>query len=246
MPTHTLIKRETIPFHLVRSYYDTLLRSDLAEVETAINWIETQTIMLAVSDCAKSLASFAIEQGKQVKDPADVLEALFSLEGVRAAVGWSSNDLISFLNHEAVDAKRIQEGVNPEPLNRLLVRFFGNRAKLERTLKAQRVYDGLLPNFESCFSLVEFRPIFDEDRSQIINGVVAASLMLQVRNLDSELERYSFQLDATDIDQLLDELTRLKSKLSLTQAFSEKGTVLLNPSRSLKTEKDAKLSSSRH
>jgi hypothetical protein len=167
-----------------------------------------------------------------------MLEALFALEGLRSSLDWPPNDLLQYLAEQAKEDPPLQEGFDEAKFKSLLERFFGNSAKLERTLKAQRIYDGLLPNFESCSSLVEFRPVFDEVRERIVNGIVAATMIIETRSTDPEpeLDRLVFQLDATDVERLMQELNRLKTKLKVFESWTERHTDLLNPSGSLRVE----------
>jgi hypothetical protein len=239
MDKHAVITRETIPLKLAREFYDSLQGVKARELAVAIDWVEDEkeTITLALADCAKALEKFAAHQGVTVSDPISILQALFSLEGLRAGLGWDSEALVSFLSEDAEEGKRIKSKERHEELKNLLGKFFGKSPKLARTLKAQKVYDGLIPNFESCWSLAEFRPIYDDARSKILNGIIAASFTFQVRPIGAEEapETISFQLDVADIEQVIGELKKLNSKISALKQMVEKDDFkLLNPSKSLK------------
>jgi hypothetical protein len=235
MESHHLITRGTIPLTLALQSFQTLINCDAAELGIAIDWVKEATITLSLSDCASDLARFAEKRGIKVSQPESVLKALFSLEGLRASINWTGANLVEYLKDEAKNKRLIPAESDTSKIVALLRRFFEASAKLERTLKAQRIYDGLLPNYEACSSLVEFRPVFDEARENIANGIIAASLTIEIRSeeFSAEVKKVSVQLDAADIDQLLDELTRLKRKIKLLRELAERNTVLLNPSRSI-------------
>jgi hypothetical protein len=146
--------------------------------------------------------------------------------------------VLQFLLDDARKAKVIPENFDENQFRQLIDRFFTNAPKLERTLKAQRIYDGLLPNYESCSSVVDFRPVYDEARDIIVNGIIAATLIIEAREVepDQEVQKYAFQVDAADVEQLLEELSRIKKKLKVLKELAERHTQLLNPSRSLKVE----------
>ena len=238
MESHTLISRELIPRQLALQYFQTLLKTDAEELQVAIDWIETATITLSLEDSARDLRNFAKDKQVEIAYPESLLEALFSLEGLRCSLEWTGQAVLQLLLEDAKTGKSIPKDFDEGKFRKSLGRFFGNSAKLERTLKAQRVYDGFLPNYESCSSLVDFRPIYEEKREQIINGIIAATMSISVRDVDGELltNTYSFQLDAKDIDDMLEELSRLKTKLKALKNLAEGQVKLLNPSRSLKID----------
>jgi hypothetical protein len=201
MESHHLITRETIPRHLALQFFQTLVNCNPEELAIAVDWIKEATITLSLSDCARDLANFSEKRGVKVSQPEPVLEALFSLEGLRSSLNWSGSTLVEYLTDDAQKTKLITAEFDVSKINELLSRFFETSAKLERTLKAQRIYDGLLPNYESCSSLVEFRPVFDETRGKIVNGIIAATLTIEMRSGEpsTEVEKVSVQLDAADI-----------------------------------------------
>src|SRR5262249_428915 len=137
-----------------------------------------------------------------------------------------------FLAQDTPASERASSG----EIGKLLIKYFSPSSKLERTWRAQRIYDGLIPNFDACWSLVDFRPVFDQARSQILNGIIVGSLSVQVRQAKAGggLNSISFQLDVADIDELIGELNRMKSKIKLLRQMVEEKTQLLNPSLSLK------------
>lgn len=235
MERHHLISREAFPRALALQYFQKLIDA-AAALPITIDWVEEATITLSLSDCAEDLASFAGKRGVQVSNPESILEALFSLEGLRASLNWTSTDLVNFLADEAKKTKPAQD-IETSKIVESLNRFFAVSDKLERTRKAQRVYDGLLPRYDACSSLVEFRPVFDEARQKIVNGIIAATLTIEMSSEEFEEKKVSVQLDAADIDQLLAELARLKAKLKLLRKLAESNTVLLNPTRSLNVDK---------
>ncbi len=235
MESHKLITRETIPRHLALQFFQTLITCDSAALKIAIDCTKQATIRVSLSDCAEDLDSYAEKAGTKISQPESILEALFSLEGLRSSIKWTGANLIEYLGEEAKKTQLIKAESDVSQVAELLKSFFENSAKLDRTLKAQRIYDGLLPNYETCSSLVEFRPVFDDTRESIVNGIIAATLTIQMRAEEStgEVKKISVQLDALDVDQLLAELTRLKGKIRLLKDLAEKNTVLLNPSRSI-------------
>jgi hypothetical protein len=238
MERHTLISRELLPRQLALQFFQTLLKTSPLELATAIDWVQEATIKLSLSDCAKDLAGFAQKKNIVISTPEAVLEALFSLEGLRCSLEWSGTAVLQFLLDDARKAKVIPENFDENQFRQLIDRFFTNAPKLERTLKAQRIYDGLLPNYESCSSVVDFRPVYDEARDIIVNGIIAATLIIEAREVepDQEVQKYAFQVDAADVEQLLEELSRIKKKLKVLKELAERHTQLLNPSRSLKVE----------
>jgi hypothetical protein len=238
MEDHSLITKAGIPRQLALRYFETLLKCGASELETVISWIQGATIKLSLDDCAKDLANYASANEQEISDPRAVLESLFSLEGLRASLEWSGERLIDLLCEDAKKGNLLREQDGPPYVAEALRRFFANQGKLERTLKAQRIYDGLLPNFESCSSIVEYRPVFDEERRTIVNGLVTASFTLQIRDAESgtDIETVSFQLDASDIQQMLSELKQLERKIQCLVTFASPHCELLNPTRSLQIQ----------
>lgn len=240
MESHNLISREAMPRQFALRFFQTLANRAKADLETAVDWVESATITLSLTDCAKNLVEFAEQKGTKITQPESILEALFSLEGLRYSLNWSGTQLVEYLTDDAKKAELIPKDFDGVQFAASLDRFFAKSEKLERTLRAQRVYDGLLPNYQSCSSLVEFRPVFDEAREHLVNGIITATLTIEMRSDQSnaDLEKVSVQLDATDIEQMLTELDRMKRKLRLLKEFAETGrnTILLNPSRSLRVE----------
>jgi hypothetical protein len=84
MERHTLISRELLPRQLALQFFQTLLKTSPLELATAIDWVQEATIKLSLSDCAKDLAGFAQKKNIVISTPEAVLEALFSLEGLRS------------------------------------------------------------------------------------------------------------------------------------------------------------------
>jgi len=241
MDKHRVITSEGIPFHMAMDFYHTLRHASLKDVRTVVEWIkdEKETIKLSLADCANDLRRFATAHGGSVADPISILHALFSLEGFRSSAGLEADELLGFLEQNVKRRKQRRDSQKEIELKAMLVGLFGRSAKLARTSKAQRVYDGLIPNYDSCWSLVEFRPIFDEARSQIVNGIVAASLSFQTRGVDSEqtLQTFAFQVDMADLEQMIEELGRVKSKIGTLRELAEKSVVLVNPTKSLGVKK---------
>jgi hypothetical protein len=235
MENHTLISRDLIPRQLAGQYFQNLVKVGPTEANTAVDWLEQATIKLSLSDCAKELRVFAEDKGVKLSQPESLLEAFFSLEGLRCSLEWSGPAVIQLLLEDAKKSDSIPSDFDEESFRRILERFFRNSKKLEQTVKAQRVYDGLVPNYEGCSSMVEFRPIYDESRETIVNGIITATLTVNVREVDVDgaLKKYSFQVDAKDIGELLEELTRLRKKFKTLRAMTDNHVTLLNPSRSL-------------
>jgi hypothetical protein len=233
MESHHLITRDGVPRQLALGYFETVASSDPVQLDVTVDWIEQAVITLSLADCARDVRKFAGDKGLDISNPESISEALFSLEGLRVSLDWSATDLIEYLTSTAKKAERIPPRVDVSRFQKALDRFFSNSAKLERTLKAQRIYDGLLPNYESCSSLVEFRPVFDEARKKVLHGIISATLTIEMRanEYPAKLKKVSVQLDAADIDQLQLELTRLKKKISLLKERESADITLLNPSR---------------
>jgi hypothetical protein len=82
---------------------------------------------------------------------------------------------------------------------------------------------------------VEFRPVFDDLRKDILHGIISATLIVHVRSAEPnpELQRISFQLDAADVQTLSSELERLKRKVDSLRLLVPRDVSLLNPSKSL-------------
>lgn len=235
MINHSLISKDVIPRQIALQFFQRLAKSPRTELTTAIDWIQQGTVKLSLADCTNDLKEFAETKSIAVPNAEPILEALFSIEGLRASLDWTGSNLVEFLASEAKNEKLVESDSDLAATSELLNKFFESSTKLEITRKAQRVYDGLLPNYESCFSLVEFRPIFNIERREITNGIIAATLTLQMRSTEpgGALETVSIQLDANDIDELATELTALRTKIRALYEFVAKQTVLLNPSRSL-------------
>lgn len=217
-------------------YFESLAERNAEELDLAVDWFEGSEITLSIADCVRDLRRFAKSSGRDVANPKKLLEALFSLAGFRMAMDWSPKELIEFF--VTSEAAELPNTTDVARLKKTLNRFFDNSGKFARTLKAQRIYDGLLPNFEACSSLVEFRPVFDEAREKILQGVISATLTIDMRSVEypATSTRVSVQLDAKDIDELVGELGRLKKKIKLLKERECKDIHLLNPSRSLGEE----------
>jgi hypothetical protein len=93
--------------------------------------------------------------------------------------------------------------------------FFTYGDRLQILAKAQQLYEGGVPNFDSCRSTVELRPVFNATRDGFADGVVAATLIVQVRDTlgYQGIETLQIQLDATDAEDLITELKRLQVKI---------------------------------
>jgi hypothetical protein len=235
MESHTLISRDVVPLHLARQFFGTLLKRSEADLATAVDWVEASTITLSLADCVRSLSAYATEKERSIENPQSILESLFSLEGLRVSLGWSGAELLRFLINDAKDEETLPAAIDVGKVNDILIRFFNSKEKLEQTLKAQRIYDGALPSYESCSSLVDFRPVFDRKRESIVGGIISASLSLQLRSPEpgASLKQNSFQLDVSDISRLVEELLLLKQKIFALRTIVEKDAPLLNPTKSL-------------
>jgi hypothetical protein len=235
MEKHILISKELIPLEIARRFFGTLLQCPIEKLALAIEWVESATIPLSLDDCAKALVEFAATRKVAISEAESILEALFSLEGLRSSLGWQGPDLVDYLEKE----QKPEVAEHPKKEQTELLKRFFTIAKLERTAKAQKIYDGVLPNFEACWSLVEFRPVFDESRTEIVNAIIAATLILKIREYEeaSANKTVCFQLDLADIGALISELNRLKGKITALRTYTEKekrAIDLLNPSKSLK------------
>jgi hypothetical protein len=237
MESHDLISRELIPRPVALQFFQSLATSETRQLDTAIDWVQSATIRLSLSDCVRDVETFAQKKGVKIPNASEILEALFSLEGLRCSLRWSGPTLLQYLIDEATKEEALPKEFDQDSFKKSLSRFFSASEKLERTFKAQKIYDGLLPNFESCSSLVEFRPVFDEAREHIVNGIVTATMTIQTRSPESEMEfdYSSFQLDASDVDEITEELNRIKRKLVAIKHFAEPQTQLLNPTKSLQS-----------
>src|SRR5207249_4338424 len=102
---------------------------------------------------------------------------------------------LDFLRNDAKEEPRPSASVDAKPQLECVQRFLlGNTEKLARTAKAQRIYDGLLPNFSACWSLVEFRPVFDASRTEIENGIIVGTFIIKTRSHTGDpKEDFTFQ-----------------------------------------------------
>lgn len=240
MPEHILIAKAIQPQQFAVESFRSLMEAPPEHLALAIEWVITGAVRLSLSDCKTDFLAFAASRGTDVPLSESILSALFSLEGIRVAISWTGGQFARFLADEVAKGN---ETTNPavDATRETLQRFFTDAStKLAQTLKAQRIYDGLLPNFRSCSSLVEFRPVYNEARNKILSGIVTATLTIQMNSpeVGSDSEPVSIQLDALDIDRLAEELKFLKSKLIALAAFVRRDTELLNPSKSLPSEND--------
>lgn len=241
MPTHELIAHAIPPQNIAVGHFQSLTRTPGHEVDSVIEWLKAKPVRLSLNDCTNDFMAHEKRLGRRAPRAARMIfESLFSLEGIRSTLGWTGNAFAEFLAREAKKKRATVSSVSST--KQRLIRFFSSAAqKLEQTRKAQRVYDGLLPNFKSCSSLVEFRPIYDDSRRHVQGGIITATLTLSVLPTDSEskISAFSVQLDAIDIETLTQELKLLNFKLlALRKLVSEQHTVLLNPSKSLPPAKD--------
>jgi hypothetical protein len=237
MPEHNLIGKSIPSQQFAVESFRALVDASPQYLALAIEWVIDQPIRLSLSDCKTDFLAFSARKGVDVPDAEKILGALFSLEGIRTAINWTGTNFSKFLAEETAKKDDAQiPGI--DAAREALQRFFIEAsAKLAQTLKAQRVYDGLLPNFQSCSSLVEFRPVYNEARTTILSGIVTATLTVEMNSPESgsDPESVSFQLDAVDIDRLAEELKYLKGKLNALADFARRGTDLVNPSKSLPT-----------
>src|ERR1041385_8150028 len=107
MAGHILIARGVIPKQVVRKFYQTLLKHSAQELSLAVEWLQSETVTLSLPDCANSLAKFAEKRGTSIAEAGEILEALFSLEGLRSALGWSSLEINGFLSDDAKEGKLV-------------------------------------------------------------------------------------------------------------------------------------------
>jgi hypothetical protein len=236
MEDHSLIAAEPISLGAARKFYAVLLARPESDLTTALSWVEAGNIPLSLEDCAARLSEFAAAQGVQIAETESLLESLFALEGLRTALGWSATELIEFLGRNAKEADETLDETQQGRVRSALQRFFGATEQLEHTKKAQRIYDGLIPNFQRCYSVVEFRPIFNDARNEIQHGIISASLTLETRDKEALFEKrtFSFQLDSSDIKVLVKELSRLQQKIGKLVEFAGGQNIpLLNPSQSI-------------
>ena len=233
MGHYSLITEGHLPRKMALQCLETLSKSDANSLSLAVQWVSDSTIKLSMIDCVDDFTRYAKEKGRDLYNAPELLQSLFALEGLRASLKWSGAKLVEFLIKDATgDNFQLSESEH-SALVESLTTFFDNREKLDRTIKAQRIYDGLIPNYQTCASLVEFRPVFDGARDKIVSGLVVASLSLTLRSTDSGDEVISFQLDASDIKSLLSELEQLKQKIAALTQFMPSDAVLLNPSNSI-------------
>ena len=236
MEDHSLISPQPVSVGVARRFYAVLLARPEQELSTAISWIERGTIPLSLEDCAILLRRHAEEQGTTVTEPEVLLESFFAMEGLRSALAWSPAQLIEFLARDAKEANPATDDAGQARVQEILLRFFAADEALEHTKKAQRIYDGLVPSFQGCSSIVDFRPVYNSPRTDIQHGIIAASLTIRTRGSDPSVEdeAMSFQLDASDIKALVNELTQLQQKIGLLRDFTDRQNMpLLNPSKSL-------------
>jgi len=237
MENHILISREVIGRKQADDLLFTIVDAEQQSLELVLRWAEQSSFPLSLEDCASEVSAFARSEAISVIAPSSLLAALFSIEGLRAGLGWTGDALIEYFTQASPPKEpRALSADEAGKLSDVLKRFFRLEEKFEYTRKAQSIYDGLLPTFRTCRSLVDVRPIFNSDASAIKGHIVAATLTVETFTLDSgneEDELHSFQIDATDIDRLVAELTRLKSKISSISNTALPLGSLLNPKKSL-------------
>jgi hypothetical protein len=235
MPEHNLIGKSIPSQQFAVESFKALMDAPPQHLALAIEWVVDRPIRLSLSDCKTDFLAFSALKGADVPTAEKILGALFSLEGIRAAINWTGTHFSKFLAEETAKTDRARIPAI-DTAREALQRFFTEASgKLAQTLKAQRVYDGLLPNFQSCSSLVEFRPVYNEARTSILSGIVTATLTVEMNSAESgaDPDSVSFQLDAVDIERLAEELKYLKGKLNALADFARHGTDLVNPSKSL-------------
>lgn len=241
MPEHKLIREDFPPKDIALSAFQVVANAPPEIVAHATDWIRSgMPLRLSLSDCTEDFRAFLQKQKAESEHAESVLEALFSLEGIRSALGWTGASFAVALGNWAAETNAVtEEGERLAQTKESLQGFFQRAGPLlEHTKKAQRIYDGVVPNFHSCSSLVEFRPVFDEGRAEIHAGILSATLTLKLLSAEtgSEPSPVSLQLDARDIRLLQEELERMKRKLSALRNFVEPDTRLINPSKSLPRE----------
>lgn len=237
MEDHKLISREVITRKQADDLLFTLADTDQASLNLALDWAEASDLPLSLVDCTAELNKLARTKGLSLTAPGTLLGALFSIEGLRAGLGWTGDALVDFfLKASPPKEPRPLTAEEIQKLESALKRLFALGEKFDATRKAQKIYDGLLPIFRSCRSLVEIRPVFSSDASRITGHIIAATLAVDTYTVEPEnelTETHSFQVDVTDVDKMIAELSRLKQKISsICDAGVQLGT-LLNPKKSL-------------
>ena len=240
MKASQLLPRDDGSPGFIRNCFRNLREATAGELQTVVDWFETGGANLSLDDCVEALTKFAEERGTPVSKPATILKSLFALEAWRADLNINPAMVLRFLEDDARTQSKPQTGeivdggAELKTSRDLLLRFFGDSSRLRLLAKAQRLYDGVVPSFESCCSAVEFRPVFNQERTQFENGVIMATLIIRVRENGEYggFDEHSIHLDAADIDELIKELESLKTEFSVLKRVSSSQVRLLNPSQS--------------
>lgn len=235
----SLITREALPFELAVQHFCFLSKAPKSQLDFIAKWIRDyeKPLKLSLSDCTRLVTEAAQGKERDWLSTKLVLHAYFELEQLRNSVECSGSDLIELVSDAATENDLIK--ADSEELKKVqdaLKIFFENEKKLSQAAKAQKIYEGLIPSFDSCWSLVELRPILNHERTRIEAAIIAATLSLRLREVGTRLGKYStvsFQLDATDVERLIEELNSIRSKMTLLDHFAASQTDILNSNASL-------------
>ena len=191
----------------------TLAGSPPNHLDAAYRWLQEGNLSLSLHDCAKDFRDRSRAVGISLEDAEKILDAFFDLETLRRVLDWGHEALLDVLLGSVSKPKGhpLSDKASVERVKTL----FSCQDRLDMLYKALLVYEGITPNYVSCRSLCEVRPVFDSSRKKILSSVITSTLIIAVRDRSdkSKSEDLVFQLDLNDIKDLKAELANIINKL---------------------------------
>jgi hypothetical protein len=108
-----------------------------------------------------------------------------------------------------------------EPLKKL----FADRPQIALRTKAATVTAGVMPQASDFWSIVDLRPIFNEERDTILEYATVALVRILLRTETREDSTVVFQIDPQGVSRLEQFLDRLKRKMAVLESVRSGLTV---------------------
>ena len=212
-------------------FFSVLASLPAQQIAIMNQWLTEEHLTLSSKDNEVSLAE---RFGNTVTSETveRLVACFFRLESTRRALQWSPDMFIGYLAGLGVEKAEGKPTLDKQ-IRDQLVSLFKPKSQVDLLYKARRIYDGCLPSFANCFTTVDFRPVFSDDKNlSIHHGLISTILEIVVRNPDETAgtQRIAVQIDMEDIKRLEKVLDRAKMKIQRVRALTEEKDIrLLNP-----------------
>jgi hypothetical protein len=147
----------------------------------------------------------------------DLLRYTQFLDDQRKQLELTSDDIIAEFGTYAENKKSAELKTRLPIIEAALKELFRDRPGLRMRAKVRSVTTGIVPVAIDFHSLCDLRPIFNEERTAVVEWVPVTLVRVRVHKDTGDEEDLVFQIDANGVKEMEALLARLRKKLDVIE-----------------------------